>query len=260
MHTPPPAFIVGTGRCGSTMLSGLLREHPRVLSISEFFTLVTDLGGRIAESFPEGAIDADDFLRIMAVPHPKQTTMLRHGVAMDEVLYRPSPGTRFSADEGVPAILQTTLPHLTPNPDALFDDVRAFVAAQPPAPVSAWYARLFGWLTRRFERRVWVELFGGSLRLIRRLAAAFPGARFVHLVRDGRGTAISMSRHLGFRMAFVAMILTEILGVDPVRVARLHLGGRRPRRPLLLPPGALRRRCLPPVRDAAAPRRSLLVR
>src|ERR1022692_4399717 len=30
-------FVVGTGRRGSTMLSATLREHPDVLSMSEFF-------------------------------------------------------------------------------------------------------------------------------------------------------------------------------------------------------------------------------
>lgn len=53
------------------------------------------------------------------------------------------------------------------------------------------------------------------MRLVRRLAQAFPEARFVHLVRDGRGCAMSMSRHYGFRMALVAMQMTEVLGVDP---------------------------------------------
>ncbi len=31
-------FVVGTGRCGSTLLSRLLREHRDVLSMSEFFS------------------------------------------------------------------------------------------------------------------------------------------------------------------------------------------------------------------------------
>lgn len=212
---PTPAFIVGTGRCGSTMLSVMVREHPRLLSLSEFFCFVTDLGGRIAESFPAEPIDGEGFWRIVGAPHPKQSVMLRHGVAMDEALYRPGPGARFTAESGVPAIAQTTLPHLTDAPDALLDELRAGVLGSPPAPVAAHYARLFDRLARRFGRRGWVERTGGSLRLVRRLAATFPGARFVHLVRDGRDCAISMSRHYGFRMALVAMQLTEILGVDP---------------------------------------------
>jgi hypothetical protein len=39
----PPVFIVGTGRCGSTMMSNVVRLHPRLLSLSEFFT---SLAGR----------------------------------------------------------------------------------------------------------------------------------------------------------------------------------------------------------------------
>ena len=36
----PPAFVLNTGRCGSTMLSDVLNGHPRVLSLSEFFGAV----------------------------------------------------------------------------------------------------------------------------------------------------------------------------------------------------------------------------
>jgi hypothetical protein len=35
----PLAIIIGTGRCGSTMLSHMLHLHPRVLSLSEFWNL-----------------------------------------------------------------------------------------------------------------------------------------------------------------------------------------------------------------------------
>jgi hypothetical protein len=213
MHAP--VFVVGTGRCGSTMVSNLLNGHPRVLSVSEFFTSITDLGGRITEAFPEGSIDGADFWRIIAAVPPKLATMMRHGAAMDEVLYRPSPGARFTADGGVPAILQTTLPHLTPEHDALFAALEGYVTALSPAPVGEQYSRLFAELARRFGRTVWVERSGGSLRLASRLRRAFPSARFVHIVRDGRDCAISMSKHYGFRMALVAMQLTEILGVDP---------------------------------------------
>jgi len=197
------------------MLSDLLREHDRVLSLSEFFCFTTDFGGRIAQAFAPEPVDAAQLWRLLAGAHPKQSTMLRHGVGIPEMLYRPGPSTRFSAEAGVPALMQTTLPHLTPDAEALFSEVEAFVAGLPPAPMADHYARLFAWLTARFGKRIWVERSGGSLRVVRRLVQAFPGARFVHLVRDGRACAQSMSRHYGFRMALTAMLLTEILGVDP---------------------------------------------
>lgn len=211
-----PVFVVGTGRCGSTMVSELLAAHPDVLSVSEFFSFVTDLGGRISPAFPVGVVDAAAFWSLLGEPLPKQSLLLRHGVAMDEVLYRPGPGRRFTAEAGVPPVLQTMLPDLAPeDPDALHDEVRAFVLAQPRGPAARHYRRLFDWLALRAGRRTWVERSGGSLRIVRRLTAAFPDARFVHLVRDGRGCALSMRRHFGFRMALVAMQMTEILGVDP---------------------------------------------
>jgi putative sulfotransferase len=215
MDASPPVFVVGTGRCGSTMLSELVREHEHVLSISELFSFVTDLGGRIAQAFPSQARSGTEFWQIVAAVLPKQSTMLRHGVAMPEVLYRPSATTRFTAEAGVPAIMQATLPHLDPDPDALFDELAAFMCARPQASAPEHYAAMFAWLTARFGKRVWVERSGGSLRVAQRLIAAFPEAKFLHLVRDGRACALSMSRHLGFRMAVLAMQLTEILGVDP---------------------------------------------
>lgn len=197
------------------MISNFLQHHPQILSLSELFSMVTDLGTRIPEAIPAGAIDAATFWQIIATPGRKQTIMHRHGVCLDEVFYRPSPGTRFTAQGGVPPLLQTTLPHLVAECDAFFTEVQTFVAAQPDASAPAHYARLFEWLVERCGKRSWVERSGGSLRAVHRLAQAFPGARFVHLVRDGRDCAISMSRHFGFRMVFVALQLTEILGVDP---------------------------------------------
>lgn len=211
----PPVFVVGTGRCGSTLVSNILRTHPGVLSLSEFFTFVTDLGTLIPPAFPAGVIDASHFWSILSTPYHKQNLMLRTGVAMDEVLYPCTPTSRFHAESGVPAILQTTLPHLTPDHDALFDEVRAYVLAQPPAEIQQHYTHLFEWLQRRFQRRVWVERSGSSIRIIERLHRHFPDARFVHIVRDGRNCALSMSKHYGFRMVMLAFQLTEIMGCDP---------------------------------------------
>lgn len=208
-------FVVGTGRCGSTLVSELVRAHPQLASLSEVFSLLTDLGGRIAECFPSGPVDADALWRIVGAAPPKLSTMLRHDVAMDEVLYVPSASSRHSLAAGIPALLQTALPHLGDAPEPVYDELARYVAGLSPAPIGEQYRRVFDWLAHRHDRAGWVERSGGSLRIVRRLHAAFPDARFVHLVRDGRNCAMSMSRHLGFRMALVAIQLTEILGVDP---------------------------------------------
>jgi hypothetical protein len=234
-----PVFIVGTGRCGSTLLSNAIRVHPRLASISELLTTATDLGGRIAACFDPGPVTADALATLLLVPPPKQTLLHREGVAMEEILYRPGGVARFSAVTGVPAILQTTLPHLAGGPgvdpveatlaaDAVFDEVARFVRRRPPAAMAAHLAALFSWLAGRFDRPRWVERSGGSLRIVHRLVEAFPDARFVHLVRDGRDVARSMSRHAGFKLMFVAAALTEILGVDPFESADRRYAGDIP--------------------------------
>ena len=211
-----PVFIVGTGRCGSTMLSNMIRDHAAILSVSEFLVSVTDLGGRIPQAFPQGGrMDGRQVWDVIAGLHPRQTLMLRHRIEMDEMLYPLAPTSAFSRQTGVPAILLTTLPHLTPDHDALFEELRRYVMTlEPDLPIRQ-YERVLEWLRERFGKRVWVERSGGSLRAVPRLAKSLPKARFVHIVRDGRDCAISMSKHTGFRMMMAGTIMSHILGYDP---------------------------------------------
>jgi putative sulfotransferase len=211
----PPVFIVGTGRCGSTMLSNMLREHPAVLSLSEFLVTIADFGGRISHAFPQVPIDGTRVWSIIAGCHPKQTTLLRKHCEIDEMIYPLTPRSRFSRETGVPAIMFAALPHLTARHDVLFDELREFVLTLDPAHAMRQYERIFEWLKQRFNRRVWVERSGGSLRAVPSLARRFPAARFIHVVRDGRDCSLSMSRHHGFRLHAVTQIMTTILGDDP---------------------------------------------
>jgi len=220
-----PVFVVGTGRCGSTLLSACLAAHPQVLSLSELFVFATDLGGRIPQAFPEGEVSGEAVWSILGGIHARQTLMLRNNVMMEEALYRPGPGRRFTAETGIPALAATTLAHLTDDPDALLDQLEPLIRGLAPAPIGEQYRRIFNGLCQQRGARLWVERSGGSLRIVRRLRQHFPEARFVHLVRDGRDCALSMSRHLGFRMALIDAQLTEVLGVDPFESAdRTYVG------------------------------------
>ena len=150
----PPVFVVGTGRCGSTLLSQFLAMHPGILSLSELLVFMTDLGGRIAESFPEEEIDGPGLWRLLSGVYPRQTMMLRQDVMMDEALYRPGPGLRYTKESGIPAIAATTLPHLSDDPDTLFDQLAALAADLPPAPFGVTFSALFDRLRDTFAEEV----------------------------------------------------------------------------------------------------------
>jgi hypothetical protein len=206
------------------MLSNMLREHPQVLSLSEFLSTVSE-GGRITDAFAETPIDGRRFWAIVAATAPLLSFCLRHRVPYDECLYPcDDPSARFSRQTGVPAMLATALPHLSPDYDGLFTLLHDEVIRWPVAPIQAHYQRLFGWLAKHFGKRVWIERSGATLLLAHRLLAMFPDARFVHIARDGRDAAISMYNHPGFKLVYAMKVLGQYLGVDPLESSdRTHL-------------------------------------
>jgi hypothetical protein len=206
-----PVFVVSTGRCGSTTLSNVLRLHPSILSVSELF------GSLMPGAFPSGLISGERFWALLSQPNPHWTMILRAELPFEEVVYRPGPPARYTRETGVPPILLMTLPHLSDEPEALFDEIGRWVAREGPKPVQEHYLQLFAWLCRRLDRRVWVERSGMSLPRAPLLAELFPDARFVHLYRDGRDTALSMSRHVGFRMLWMSGATSRALQPDPGR-------------------------------------------
>ncbi|WP_436528981.1 sulfotransferase family protein [Actinoplanes sp. HUAS TT8] len=190
--TPPPVIVTGTGRCGSTMVSEMLARHPDVLSVSELFTAVH------VPLIP-GEISGARFWELLGTLDPGIAELVRHRVDIREVQY-PFGRGRFTAETGVPALCLLTLPHLTGDPDALYDELAAEVPGWTPAPAEQQYRRFFAHLAARLGRRVIVERSGGSLRMLGSLLRIFPDARVVHLHRDGPDTALSMSRHPAFAL------------------------------------------------------------
>lgn len=204
-----PLLVVGSGRCGSTLISNLLSDAPEILSLSEFFFSLQPNG------FSTEPVDGAEFWRWMSVPHLETRIMGEFGVLPKEFLYDLHGGHRFDVETGIPPILLTALPALTPDFMALYDELEAWVPRQPQADVSTHYRTLFGWLADRLGKARWSERSGGSSAYLAELIATFPDARFVHVYRDGVPAALSMNRHLNFRMEQIRGQFRRDTGFDP---------------------------------------------
>jgi len=203
-----PVFAVTTGRSGSTLLSNMLNQHHDVLSVSELMSWLHP------GAFPAGELTGEDFVHLLSRQRLPAALLLRHHLdPPGEFLYPLDGGGRFDR-RSVPAICVITLPHITSQPDDLYDEVVGFVRSRPPAPVARHYRALFDWLRQRMGRQVVVERSGMSMMWLHDLLVTFPDARFVHMYRDGRDCAVSMRRHNSFRMVAALKTLESASGVD----------------------------------------------
>jgi hypothetical protein len=193
-------FIVGTGRCGSTLLSRMIGENREVASIFEFFNGL-DPGRRFQREPVSGAT----YRELITHNHPFVRLVLERGYAIPEITYPfERPGARHRREQGTPWILGAMLPALAEDPDALYDEVCAFLDSQPPRAPAQHAAALFDWLTKHTGRSVWVERSGASIDYLGELATQFPDARFLHIHRAGEEAALSMREHHSFRFAIMA--------------------------------------------------------
>lgn len=192
------------------MLSNMVRLHPDLLSVSEFFTSLT------SRAFRRRDATGADVFRWLDTQSPGGRALLTNGFVVDEFLYPLGPGARYPAGE-VPPILCATLPHLTADHESLWDDLSPELRARGDAPVATHYRFVFEWLANRFGKQVWIERSGLSLPYVPVFAELFPDARFVHIARDGRDTALSMSRHHYFRLRVQSEERLLAVGIDPSR-------------------------------------------
>lgn len=214
----PPArgmricLVLGTGRCGSTALSDVLAGHPDILSVSELFA---GLRGR---DLTERDLDGAQFWDFLSRPLPADAVLQRWKIA-PEVLYplfEPREGaSRFAWPADLPPLLGVTLPHLTDRPDDLYAKLEAATPRRGRQPLSRHLRWLFDVLAGDRRPSVVVERSGGSLGSAAALLRLFPEAQVVHMYRDGRECAASMSRHPRFKFTALQAQLAAALGHDP---------------------------------------------
>jgi hypothetical protein len=189
-------FVVGTGRCGSTLLSLMLAQHRDVVSLHEFFTGL-DWGRR----FSPGLVPGEDLAVLIGAEQPVTTAVLARGYTSDEIQYPfGSDKVRHDVADPVPWVSITMLSRLTDDPDAWYDDLMTFARSRPPSSMAQHYLDVFAWATERAGGSVWVERSGSSIDYLGDLAALYPGARFVHIHRDGHEAALSIRSHPFFRL------------------------------------------------------------
>ncbi|MEU3457307.1 sulfotransferase domain-containing protein [Micromonospora sp. NPDC006766] len=201
-------MIISNGRCGSTLLSDLIGEEPETLSAHEFF--MGAMPWTASEEITSGAA----YWAMLSSPKPDLRTLFRVGLPLKELAY-PADGRRAGDLTELPWILAITLPKLTPDPDALFDELAVRVPRFPAQPVMRHHRMVLDLLTRMLGRRRWVERSGGSTYLAPQLLTSFPDARVVYLTRNWEDTARSMARHPSFQLIQLRVEFLGRCGVDP---------------------------------------------
>lgn len=199
-------FVIGTGRCGSTLLSKMLAVSPEMASIFEFFNGLHGTG-----RFSREEITPDAFWDSITQPHAFITLASSRGYRVDEVDYPfDRPGMRYSRADYLPWILVATLPRLSDDPDRLFDGAKEFVLRQPTKARAEHYTDFFSWLARKSGASMWNERSGSGIDYTGDLADLFPDGRFLHIHREGEEAALSMREHALFRLA-----VTIVYDLDP---------------------------------------------
>ena len=171
--TRTPFFVVGTGRSGTTMFRNLLRVHPDVFVPRETHWLPI-----LWNEF--GATDASTD-RMQALVD--RVTMAKGRTSFERIML----------EQGIEG-------------DELRRELRA--ALGTTTTIERYHRTFLQTIAQRCGRSTLGDKtpdYGLCMGVLRTI---FPGARFVHISRDGRDVALSMSRVLSFRI-LAALDLTH---------------------------------------------------
>jgi hypothetical protein len=230
-------FIVGAGRCGSTILSRMVNLHPDVAVFNEFLIAMhfhdkwgeRDLTGAQMADIIDCGVDAGSgaFKKIIAHLVTPEVTFQGGAASLptDASAYR---------DNVFPDVLLLPLPHLFDDPENVLAELMAFVRARPAQKLSRHYAAIFDYLTAKAGKTIWIERSGGSIAWMPELLELFPDGKYLHLHRNPLDVALSMQRHNHFRLrAFKHFDLTTKDGIRWSDLDETDLNNNQPISPRL---------------------------
>lgn len=163
------AFLVGAGRSGTTLLQKLLCLHPGIAYISNYESRFAWFPDGLAPGIAAGRLQA----KLGAWFDKGGNAYFVGRPWFKKVFPTPNEGESVFAACGVP---------LFPAPDYVVDEA-----------TSSCLRRRFEQIRTRAGGEVFLSKRTANNRRIRLLASIFPGARYVHLLRDGREVAQSLS-------------------------------------------------------------------
>jgi putative sulfotransferase len=218
-------IIIGTGRCGSTMLSDLITHEPETLSVSES---LSPIRGRLLVQ-PLNEFTGAQYWSMLSQPGAQHGHLLtRIGLTGRQYSY-PDSG-RYATDKTrVPPILRIALPKIVPDPDRLFDQLAVRVPQFPAQPVGLHHRMLLDLVAELEGRRRWVERTGASSMVAYPWLSVNPDAKVIYLTRNTTDTALSMSKHPVFQLSAIRNQFHQRYGADPyVRVLERALPAELP--------------------------------
>jgi Sulfotransferase family len=162
-RSPAPVFVGGTGRSGTTIVAGLIGEHPAYQMVPYEAKFHASAGG--LPDLLSGGVDLEWFLARMS------THWFQH-----------------VNDAGQPDGLSALVGRA-----ALGQALDQFAVAYASEPVTA-SAELLDRLVQPHDPRgtAWVEMTPSNIEAAQTLHLLFPEARFIHVVRNGRDVAHSL--------------------------------------------------------------------
>lgn len=207
-----PVFIGGTGRSGTTIVGDLLGRTARYALVPVEIRLHTDPGG-----FPDLFAPLERPSLGRRGPYEQRLETFRDKV-LGRWFKRPNRG-------GTPRGLQVIVGH-----DRLVSLLDLFERQFPLQRYRAAGRLMSGLLdpvASRAGKPAWVEMTPATANATALLSKLYPGARFIHCVRDGRDVACSIaSRAWGPDTAGEALLYWANRLRDAEAQARMIPGGR----------------------------------